>query len=597
LLRQYFSLELDMDNTILEQATLWANNTYFDAKDRKELTDLIEAGDEAELKERFYKNLEFGTGGLRSIIGMGANRINKYNVRKATQAMANVVLKTNANNPKAAVSFDCRNFSDEFAREVCCVFAANGIKAFLFPELTPTPLLSYAVNYYEADCGVMITASHNPKAYNGYKAYWSDGSQVTPPYDQMVIDQYNELNDWDQVKWIDFEEANANGMIEMIPSDLNEAFYRLIEDVSPQLEMCKENGSNLNIIYTALHGTGAKPCEYISHRMGFANFNNLPEQNNPDGNFSTVATTPNPEDPKALEIAVNKMLETNADLVYGTDPDCDRLGVVVNHQGKPVYLNGNQIGVLLLHYVLDSKKQKGKLGANPTIFKSIVTSYLQDTLGEAYGVRVINTLTGFKWMAKAMADLENNNEDYDFIFASEESFGYMTHNIARDKDGIGAIALMNEVALYYKLQNKNLVDALDDIYEEFGFAQESLIALTFEGISGKEKIDRIMENFRGNQTRSLAGLTPAAFQDFQSSERFDLKTNDKTKIDMTKSNVLGIEFSDGTQLFLRPSGTEPKIKFYTMVQIKEGDLATKKKKASELIQSIESEIHSIVEKL
>jgi phosphoglucomutase len=584
-----------MNETIINKAREWATNEYFDAAHREEITKLLEENNEAELTERFYTDLEFGTGGLRSVIGMGSNRINKYNVRRATQAMCNVVLQNKKQGASACVSYDCRNFSKEFAQEVCGVFAANGIKAYIFPTLTPTPLLSYAVNFYQADCGVMVTASHNPKKYNGYKAYWSDGSQVTPPYDQMIIDEYNSLTDWKKVQFIEFADIKSD-LIEIIPESVNESFYQLIEKISPNPKMCHEHGSKLKVVYTALHGTGAIPCELISKRMGFSNFVNFEKQKNPDGNFSTVSTTPNPEDPKAMELAVNEMLATNADLTYGTDPDCDRLGVVVNQKGKAVYLNGNQIGFLLLHYMMKSKKENNSLGKKPTVFKSMVTSYLMDTMCENFDVRVINTLTGFKWMAQAMSLLEKNNEEYDFIFATEESFGYMTHNIARDKDGVGAIALMNEVALYYKRQNKTLIDALDEIYTEFGFAQESLIALTFEGLSGKEKINRIMEDFRSNPKREIGELKPVLFEDIKSSTRKNLETGETSAIEMTPSNVLGFEFHDGTKLFLRPSGTEPKIKFYTMVQVKEGDLSSKKEKANVIIQKIESDIQQLVEK-
>lgn len=586
-----------MKENSYELAKQWAHNSYFDEIDRQEIKQLISDENDNEIIDRFHKDLEFGTGGLRSIIGMGSNRINKYNVRKATQAMAQTVLALNPKSPKAAISYDCRNFSKEFAMEVAGVFAANGIKAYIFPELTPTPLLSYAVRYYECKCGVMITASHNPKAYNGFKAYWDDGSQVTPPFDQNIIDTYNNLKDWNDVKFMDFNTALNDGLIEYIDQSLNDSFFKVIEDISLNPQMIKENPDKAHFIYTSLHGTGLKACQTISQRLGFTKFDIVEEQAPFDGSFSTVVTTPNPEDPKALTQAVNLLKEKNADVAYGTDPDCDRLGVVVNHNGDIHFLNGNQIAFLMLDYIFSELDKKNKLPKNPLVIKSIVTSSLQNNIAEYYNGTVLDTLTGFKWMARLWRDLEEKGTDYNFVFASEESFGYMTHNKARDKDAVGAIAIMNEIVLFHKLNGKTLIDALDSIYEKYGFAQESLIANTYEGLLGREKINNIMAYFRKNYTAPIAQEKTESFLDFDSLRQTIFSDRSQKEIQMTKSNVLGFKFKSGNQLFLRPSGTEPKIKFYTMVKVSEGTLEQRKKIAQQQINEIESFIHKTIESL
>ncbi len=588
-----------MKENALELAKSWSENTYFDENDRQQLKDLL--GDyeqnEENITESFYQDLEFGTGGMRAVIGFGSNRMNKYNIRKATQAMCNIALKDNPTNPKACVSHDCRRFSVEFAREVASVYAANGIKCYIYNTLMPTPMLSYAVRYYEANCGVMLTASHNPKQYNGFKAYWSDGAQITPPEDQYIIDEYNNLKDWNLVKSGDFDELMKAGMISWIDEECIESFYQVTEDHTINPKMCKENGGKVHFIYTPLHGTGYIPCETISKRLGFTNFEIVQSQAEFDSEFSTLKTTPNPEDPEALELAVALMKEGNADVAYGTDPDGDRLGVVVNNKGIEHYLNGNQISILMIHYIFTQRKEAGTLPKNPLVIKSIVTSPMQKTIVESFGGTVLDTLTGFKWMAKLWRELEEAGTDYNFVFASEESFGYMPHNVVRDKDAVASIALMNEVTLYHKLNGKNLIEALDSIYEEYGYAQESLIALTFEGISGKEKINNIMSYFRKNFSSDIAENKICKFSDFKPLIEKDLFENTEKVIEMTSSNVLGFVFENGNQLFVRPSGTEPKIKFYTMVQVKEGDLKSKKLKAKQLIKDVESFIHQKIKEL
>jgi len=588
-----------MKETALELAKIWANNNYFDENDRADLNNLLSdyENNESEITESFYQDLEFGTGGLRSVIGFGSNRMNKYNIRKATQAMCNIANKDKEQNLVSCVSYDNRRFSKEFAFEVASVFAANGIKCFIYNDLTPTPMLSYAVRYFNAKCGVMVTASHNPKQYNGFKAYWSDGAQVVPPEDQIIIDEYLSLKDWNQIKHMDFDIALKENMIEFIGDNCIDSFFQITRDQVINRDMCKEHGDKVHFIYTPLHGTGYHPCERISKELGFSNFEIVQSQAVFDSEFSTIKSTPNPEDPIALELAVALMQESNADIAYGTDPDCDRLGVVVNHKGMVHYLNGNQIAILMLDYILTQKSEKNILPKNPLILKSIVTSPLQKTIADQFNATVIDTLTGFKWMAKKWRELEENQTKYNFLFASEESFGYMPHDKVRDKDAIASIAIMNEISLFNKLEGKTLIDALDSIYERYGYAEESLIALNFEGIAGKTKIQNIMEYFRAHKNQSIADNKIVQFSDYSTLIQMDFIHHKENKIDMTASNVLQFLFENGNRLFVRPSGTEPKIKFYTMVQVSDGDLNSKKEKAKEQIQFIEAFIHKIVEGL
>lgn len=581
-----------MDEKIIQNAKSWGENSYFDETDRNEILNLLKdsAKNEVELMERFHRDLEFGTGGLRAPMGMGQNRMNKYNVRRATQALALTMIKHFGEGTSAVVSYDSRNRSKEFALEAAGVFAANGIKAHVFNVLTPTPMLSFAVRYYKAQGGIMITASHNPPIYNGFKAFWNDGAQVVPPMDKEIIDAYNSLNDWNKIKFMSFAEAEKKNLAAWTDEKVDEAFYSMIEEVVIQdQKLCQDKGKNLSIIYTALHGTGEVPCATIARRLGFSNYYSIPEQAKPDGNFPTVKS-PNPEDPKALKMAVDRMLETKGDIVFGTDPDGDRLGLVVNHKNAPAYLNGNQIGALMIYYIFSRKKEMGTLQKNPLVIKSIVTSPLQNAIVESFGGRVEDTLTGFKWMASRIREHEEKKSEFNFVFASEESFGYMPHKEARDKDGVSSLALMSEIALYYKERGMSLVDALDEIYEKFGFYLESLVSKDYEGISGAQKIQRIMEYFRKYPETSFAGEEIIAKEDYKNSTATDFKLKQDKLIELPKSDVLSFTFASGNKLFLRPSGTEPKIKFYTMVRSKEGSLPEKKERALSMIKTIEDKI-------
>ncbi|MBY0516776.1 MAG: phospho-sugar mutase [Bacteriovoracaceae bacterium] len=575
-----------MNNSAVERAKAWCQHPAIDLKDRQEIQNLIDKKNDLEIQDRFYRGLEFGTGGMRGVLGMGENRINKYTVRRAAQAVALTLKKHFPQGSSIVVSYDSRNGSREFAEETLCVMAAHGIKGRIFRALTPTPMLSYAIRYYKAQGGAMVTASHNPPKYNGYKVFWNDGAQVVTPVDKEIVETYNSLTDWSELKSMSFQDAISKGFAQDCDSEVDESFFRIIEEkVILNRELCKTKGSELKIIYTPLHGTGLVPCETIQRRLGFSEFHTVKAQALPDGNFSTVKY-PNPEDPEALKMAVDEMISKNADIVFGTDPDCDRLGVVVNQKGKPFYVNGNQLGALFLHYIFTTKKARGAIPTNAYVVKSIVTSPVQDAIVKSFGAEIMATLTGFKWMADLIRKLEEQKTGKNFVFASEESFGYMPHHECRDKDGVSSVALMSEIALFYKLKGMTLVDALDEIAEKYGFFQEHLVSLDYEGIEGGQKIQRIMNHFRSTSPKDIVGNSVEKMTDYLSKDS-----------GLPSSNVLGFQFKNGDQLFLRPSGTEPKIKFYIMVCEKEGELNQKKGKAQNKIEAIEKFIRLTCETL
>lgn len=569
-----------MDQTLLQMAKDYASNPHIDGIDRAEIQKLIDTNDEQEITERFYKDLEFGTGGLRAVLGIGRNRINKYSIRRATQAFANVIKESHSHSKKLkiAVSYDSRNYSEEFAREVASVFAGNGIKALIFDRLHPVASLSFAVRYYDCQGGVMITASHNPPKYNGYKVFWADGSQVTPPYDQKIIDAYNNLTDLGEVQRIDFEQGHKQGIIEWIGEEVDEAYHSMIYAKAINPLLCEQKGPELKLVYTPIHGTGLLPCLRALKDLGLTNVLTVKEQEEPNGNFPTVSS-PNPENEEAMRMAVELMQKENADLCMGSDPDTDRLGVAILHQGKAAFLNGNQIGVLLLHYILHNLKEQKRLPQNPLVLKTIVTSSLMKSIADKFGAHIEDTLTGFKWINRRLHDLEVANKGYNFVFGTEESYGYQGSDQVRDKDGIHAVALFAEMALWYKDQGLSVIDGLDKIYQEFGFTHETLLNLVYEGREGGEKIQRIMEYFRNYTSKEMLGDPITAVSDYKLSQTRVINTQQTENIDLPKSNVLGFSFASGTKLFLRPSGTEPKIKFYLLIRDDQGSLQERKERA------------------
>ena len=522
---------------------------------------------------------------MRAVMGFGSHRINKYTIRKATQALVNTLKlkkleKLEKGPQKVGISYDSRKSSFEFAREVASVCAANGLHAYITRNLNPVPLLSFAVRNLQADAGAMITASHNPPHYNGLKIYDRDGAQVTPPLDREIIAQYQALKDFSHthIQSMAFEEGVERDLIHWIGEEVEEAYFEAIGKKGPHPQMCHERGNELSLIYTPLHGTGLIPCQRALRQMGFCRVAIVEEQASPDGNFPTVEEGPNPEIPSSLALAVEKMKEVNGDLAAATDPDADRIGLAINHHGQIHYPNGNQVGLLLIHYVLSQLKAVG--GALPEkgyIIKSIVTSPLQEKVARHFGVEVENTLTGFKWIAKRLGEIERHSPERTFLFATEESLGYLHHDFVRDKDGVASLALIAEMALYYKIQEeKTLIDALNDIYDRFGFSHEALLSLNYEGQEGAHKIALIMEHFRKHShDLSFAGERVAKLKDY----RPGLGA-------LPPSNVLGLTFSSGNRLYLRPSGTEPKIKFYIMVHLQKSRESQGKKGAIALTEGI-----------
>ncbi len=551
----------------LDKALLWSQNPYFSPESREEINNLIKSDNKKEIEERFYKDLEFGTGGMRSVLGAGLNRINTYTIRKATQALSDEVLAQKTNNPSVCMSYDSRLMSYQLALSAAEVFAGNGIKAYIYKHLNPVALLSFAIRHHHSQAGVMVTASHNPPEFNGYKVFWSDGAQVTPPNDQNIINNYNSISDFNTIKLLSFEEGLKQNKIAWIDDSVEDAYFKAILSKAINFDLCQKKGAKLSVVYTPIHGAGLIPCSRALRELGFTNVHVVPEQAQPDGRFPTVKS-PNPENPSALKLAVDLMEKLNADLVMGSDPDTDRLGVALKHMGTVHYLTGNQIGILKLHYILSELKSKNKLQGQNYVVKSIVTTPLLDSIANSFGVRVYNTLTGFKWICGKMNELEKSHPELNFLFGTEESFGYLCHTFARDKDGVSSVSQMAEVALFYKERGLNLLEALDKIYEEFGFSREDLLSLDYYGIEGQEKISRIMSKFRNLSDKSILGHTIVKKLDYNQGIE-----------GLPKSNVLGFFFDDGNQVYLRPSGTEPKIKFYIMIQEKNGSLVEKKTNA------------------
>ncbi len=579
-----------LSQAIEAKIKLWSTHQAIDQADRTAIEELVNSNS-TELEDAFYKDLEFGTGGIRGVLGLGPNRMNKYNIQRATQAFANALTESFQDNIKMVIGYDSRRFSKEFAQYASQVLAANGIKVFLFDHITPTPVLSYGVRYFNAQGGIMITASHNPREYNGYKAYWADGCQVTPPNDQRIINEYQKLQDFSQIKIIDFQTALGDKLIEYIDSECENKYYKMILDQSLNPELCKTKGKNIKIAFTPLHGTGGLPIKRALEQLGITDTCYVASQFQPDGDFPTVSP-PNPEEPEAMKEVIKLMHRESCDLAMATDPDTDRVGLVVNHKDRDVFLTGNQIGLLMLHYILNHKKDLGK---NPLFIKTIVTSDLQEQLAKKFNVKVENTLTGFKWICGMLKDYEDKNKPFDFVFATEESFGYLTHTQARDKDAVNSCALCAEIALYYKEKGLNLVEALNEIYLEHGYSYEKNISINYLGKSGAEKIQRIMTYFRESDSPFE---DVEKVKDYQSSTIKSFKDNSTENFDFTKSNVLGFYFKNGDKLYLRPSGTEPKIKFYIMIQVNENiDLHGRKNIALERASSLEINIRKMCDSI
>ena len=537
----------------------WVNSSYFDDKTREELRGI--AADDQEIKERFYKDLEFGTAGLRGIIGAGTNRMNIYVVRKTTQGLANYIISQDGQKKGVAIAFDSRRMSPEFASEAALCLAANGIKAYIFESLRPTPELSFAVRELGCIAGINITASHNPPEYNGYKVYWEDGAQITPPHDGGIMDEVKKVTDYDQVKTMDKEEAIAAGLYEVIGQKVDDAYIERLKSQVLHMEAIRQMAGELKIVYSPLHGTGNIPARRVLDELGFKHVYVVKEQELPDGEFPTVSY-PNPESKEAFELGLALAKEVDADLVLATDPDADRLGVYVkDQQGEYHSLTGNMSGCLLADYEIGQRKALKGLPQDGALIKTIVTTNMADAIARAYGVRLIEVLTGFKYIGQQILGFEENHTGT-YLFGFEESYGCLIGTHARDKDAIVATMALCEAAAYYKTQGKTLWDAMIDMYEKYGYYKDDIQSITMKGIEGLEKIQQIMESLRQNPPAEIAGYKVTAARDYKKDTITDLATGKVTATGLPSSNVLYYDLTDDAWLCVRPSGTEPKVKFY-----------------------------------
>ncbi len=546
-----------LSREVRKKAETWLESNI-DDETRTRIRYLLD-NDEEELVESFYTNLEFGTGGLRGIMGVGTNRMNIYTVGMATQGLCNYLLACfgGLTQIKVAIAFDCRHNSPLFAQTTARIFAANGIRAFLFSELKPTPELSFAIRHFGCQSGVVITASHNPKEYNGYKVYWDDGGQIIAPHDKNIIQEVNRISSIDEIKF-----EGGTELIEIIDESFDDLYVERVASLSLSPEAIRKH-HDLKIVYTPIHGTGVKLVPMALKRFGFTNVINVPEQDEVNGDFPTVHS-PNPEETAALAMALEKAEETGAKLVMATDPDSDRVGIAVrDDRGKLILLNGNQTGCLLYYYLIRKWSENGKLTGKQYVAKTIVTTELLAEIARKYGVEIYDVLTGFKFIADIIKRKEGKKE---FIIGSEESYGYLAGEFVRDKDAVMSCALIAETAAWARSQNKTLYELLLDIYLEFGLYVEALTNIVRKGKSGAEQIDGMMQDYRENPPTELAGSRVLQIHDYQSSITRDLKTGQTCPIALPKSNVLQFITEDDTKVSIRPSGTEPKIKFYFSVK-------------------------------
>jgi phosphoglucomutase len=569
-----------MDAAILEKANVWLNGNY-DQATKDEIRRLQETAPD-ELAESFYRSLEFGTGGLRGIMGVGTNRMNKYTVGMATQGFANYLKKVYGTAEiKVAIAHDCRNNSRFFAETTANVFAASGIKVYLFEALRPTPELSFTIRHLGCQAGVVLTASHNPKEYNGYKAYWNDGGQLVPPHDKNVITEVEAITSVDEVQFSGGEEN-----ISMLGKGMDDAFIEMVKSLSIYPEVI-EKQKDLKIVYTPIHGTGITLMPQVLQRFGFTNVTIVEEQATPDGNFPTVVY-PNPEESEAMSIGLRKAKEIDADILLGTDPDSDRVGIAVkNPKGEWVLMNGNQTALLAFNYMIEARKAKGIAQPNDMVIKTIVTTNLIDDVAAANGVTCYNVLTGFKWIAELITE-KLGKENY--IIGGEESYGLMIGDKIRDKDAISAVALLCEMAAYEKNQGRSLFEKLIDLYVQYGYYKEDLISITKKGMRGAEEIAEMMQGYRDNPPATINGSPVVQLLDYQTQVGKNLQSGNVWDIQLPKSNVLQFILEDGSKISARPSGTEPKIKFYFSVKTR----LESPEKFAETQQQLDDKIKAII---
>ena len=558
----------------LEEYKKWCESPEFDEETKKEL--LAIKDDEKEIEDRFYKELEFGTAGLRGIIGAGTNRMNKYTVGKATQGLANYILEQGTQNKGVAISYDSRKMSKEFSMQTALILCANGIKTYLFESLRPVPELSFAIRELKCTAGIMITASHNPPKYNGYKVYWDDGAQIVSPRDKDIIAKVRAVENFTQIKEISEEEAKNKGLLNFVGKEMDDKYIEKLKSLVLNPDIVKEQGKKLKVVYTPLHGTGNMVAERLLKEIGIENLYVVPEQKEPDGNFPTV-DYPNPEDPKAFTLALELAKKVDADVVLATDPDADRLGIFTKDEKTGEYktYTGNMSALLIAEYRISQMKEKGILPENGMIITTIVSSNLTKAIGEYYGLEVIEVLTGFKNIGAIMRKAEENN-DKKYVFGFEESYGCLIGDYARDKDGISAVMALCEAACYYKSKNKTLWDQMNDIYEKYGYYKEAQVSIVREGAEGAEEIKQMMTNTRNKDIEKNGDYKVLTFKDIEKDYVKNMISGEITKTGLPKSNVLYYELEDNSWCCVRPSGTEPKIKLYMGIKGKTDDDANEK---------------------
>lgn len=568
----------------------WLRNPYFDEATKEELRSI--GDDDNEIKERFYRELEFGTAGLRGVIGAGTNRMNIYTVRKATQGLANYIIKNNGQEKGVAIAYDSRRMSPEFADEAARCLAANGIKAYIFESLRPTPELSYAVRRLGCIAGINITASHNPPEYNGYKVYWEDGAQITPPHDKGIMDEVKAVTDYNTVKTMDREEAKTAGLYEVIGEEVDDGYIAELKKQVIHQDSINAVGRDLKIVYSPLHGTGNIPARRILKELGFTNVYVVKEQELPDGEFPTVSY-PNPEAKEAFELGLKLAKEVDADLILATDPDADRLGVYVKDTASGEYkvLTGNMSGCLLADYEIGQRKALYGLPDDGFLIKTIVTSNLADAIAKGYDIGLIEVLTGFKYIGQQILKFETTGKGT-YLFGFEESYGCLIGTHARDKDAIVATMALCEAAAYYRTQGKTLWDAMLDMYERYGYYKDDIQSITLKGIEGLQKIQQIMDTLRKNPPAEIGGYTVLKARDYQADTIKDTVTGEVTKTGLPSSNVLYYDLSDDAWVCVRPSGTEPKVKFY--YGIKGNSLADAEEKSAKLGEEVLAMIDAIL---
>ena len=558
----------------LEEYKKWCESLEFDEETKKELLGIKD--DEKEIEDRFYKELEFGTAGLRGIIGAGTNRMNKYTVGKATQGLANYILEQGTEKKGVAISYDSRKMSKEFSMQTALILCANGIKTYLFESLRPVPELSFAIRELQCTAGIMITASHNPPKYNGYKVYWDDGAQIVAPRDKDIIAKVRAVESFSEIKQMSEEEAKNKGLLHFVGKEMDDQYIEKLKSLILNPEIVKEQGKKLKVVYTPLHGTGNMVAERLLKEIGIENLYVVPEQKEPDGNFPTV-DYPNPEDPKAFKLALELAKKVDADVVLATDPDADRLGIFAKDSKTGEYKNytGNMSALLIAEYRISQMKERRILPKNGMMITTIVSSNLTKAIGEYYGLEVIEVLTGFKNIGAVMRKAEEN-KDKEYVFGFEESYGCLIGDYARDKDGIAAVMALCEAACYYQSKGKTLWDQMIAIYEKYGYYKETQVSIVREGAEGAEEIKQMMTNTRNKDIEKIGNYKVLTFKDIEKDYVKDMVTGKEGKSGLPKSNVLYYELEDNSWCCIRPSGTEPKIKLYMGIKGKTDEEATKK---------------------